>query len=419
MRLAALVLGAAAIVAAVLTPQKGDASVAVILGGDTDGYLSPCGCTFPMTGGIKRRASAIRMLSGKKKPIILENGGFVDGNSTQDEMKVRALVKALVSVGVTAINFGPSEARFGQAMAISMSNVTGGKVLSSSVSPSESSPLQETVTSRPFLIGAVSSNADGVARPLMERPVALNTAVNGVVSKAQIDGLKPIIMLQGSRDEAIELAKRFPDLALIEYRSSGDPPKSLERVGRTVIATPGEHGKSLVRLTYRNGGFEGYSVVRLTPDIADDKAVAKIYDGYLSEVGQADLLATWPRSDGPAYAGSASCAPCHKAASNIWSKSLHAHAFTTLEKEHHDKDPDCVKCHVVGLSSIKGFVSRLKTPSLANVGCESCHGPAKAHVSLPKLNRLPKVSSSDCMSCHTPLNSPRFDFPTYWAKIRH
>src|SRR4051794_23568395 len=98
---ALLLIGVAALAAAAFSPQKADSGIAVILGGDTDGYLSPCGCTSPMTGGIRRRASAIRALSGSQRPIILENGGLINGNGPQDEMKARTLAKALASVGVT------------------------------------------------------------------------------------------------------------------------------------------------------------------------------------------------------------------------------------------------------------------------------------------------------------------------------
>ncbi|HSI73617.1 MAG TPA: multiheme c-type cytochrome, partial [Fimbriimonas sp.] len=98
--------------------------------------------------------------------------------------------------------------------------------------------------------------------------------------------------------------------------------------------------------------------------------------------------------------------------------SAHAHALLTLEKEGHPRDPDCVSCHVVGLQFSTGFKSRQKTPQLANIGCESCHGAGAKHAAKPSL-KLRKLTEQACLPCHTTENSPHFDFKTYWKKIRH
>jgi hypothetical protein len=102
----------------------------------------------------------------------------------------------------------------------------------------------------------------------------------------------------------------------------------------------------------------------------------------------------------------------------VWKTSDHAHALKTLVAEAHDRDPDCVGCHVVGLDRVGGFVGAEKTPHLAHVGCESCHGPAARHVREPQ-TPMPKVGAAGCSSCHDPRNSPRFSFASYWPRIQH
>ncbi|MBC8065424.1 MAG: cytochrome c family protein, partial [Chlorobia bacterium] len=113
------------------------------------------------------------------------------------------------------------------------------------------------------------------------------------------------------------------------------------------------------------------------------------------------------------------CGKCHTESEKVWKKSKHAVALKTLEREGHDRDPDCVECHVVGLASIYGFTSRKATPGLTDVGCESCHGPGAKHSLTPKEVPMGKVGQESCMPCHKSENSPHFDFAKYWAKIAH
>ena len=52
------------------------------------------------------------------------------------------------------------------------------------------------------------------------------------------------------------------------------------------------------------------------------------------------------------------------------------------------------------------------------VGCESCHGPSLAHVRDVHV-RTPFAAFDQCVRCHDHENSPSFDGPTYWARVRH
>jgi hypothetical protein len=391
----------------------------IILSGDTQGYLSPCGCTAPMIGGIRRRGSAIRNLVAPGSTTILENGGFVTGSSRQDQMKAETIVQAMAELGVTAINMGPSDARLGRGMLLQLSQLSESRLTSLSVKAPEDLALTSSVANGPFLVGGATDAPRELAGPLSAEPVALEAAVGGLVDEARAANLKPILMLQGSKGAAVRLAKAFPSLALIQYSSGGSPALALETVGSTGLASTGEHGKFVVRLSYRDGQFSGYRAVALGPALRDDPVTSRLYATYLRRVKAEKLLEKLPRVATPSFAGSWACTPCHTAATRIWKKSLHRHALETLEKAGHDRDPDCVSCHVVGLSSTKGFRSRNFTPALADVGCESCHGPALAHVARPRAVRLSKIGSKECVGCHNPQNSPNFEFDAYWRKIVH
>jgi hypothetical protein len=92
--------------------------------------------------------------------------------------------------------------------------------------------------------------------------------------------------------------------------------------------------------------------------------------------------------------------------------------MATLEKKHQQFDNECVGCHVVGFQK-GGFQSLITTPQLANVQCESCHGPGRQHSENPGKGYGFMPTPVGCTVCHKEPNDPDFDFAVYWPKIRH
>ena len=116
--------------------------------------------------------------------------------------------------------------------------------------------------------------------------------------------------------------------------------------------------------------------------------------------------------DQPAYVGSKKCMKCHFKQHATWKKEKHAVAYETIANE--DDKQLCMPCHTTGYRAPGGFTSIDETPDLANVGCESCHGPASKHVELgeeAKKNggEVPQsvrdsISKATlaCTNCHNP-----------------
>ncbi len=90
------------------------------------------------------------------------------------------------------------------------------------------------------------------------------------------------------------------------------------------------------------------------------------------------------------YVGSKKCKACHIKEYKSWEKTKMANAMDILKPsarpdakklagldpaKDYTSDPECLPCHTVGYSKEGGFVSMEKTPKLAGVGCEMCHGP--------------------------------------------
>lgn len=133
---------------------------------------------------------------------------------------------------------------------------------------------------------------------------------------------------------------------------------------------------------------------------------------------------------GHAYIGSKKCKKCHLKQHKSWATTKMSNAYDLLKpgaraeartKAGLDPDKDytadakCLPCHTTGYGKPGGFVDMEKTPYLAGVGCEMCHGAggtyvADAHMStknktfkkadLVPLGLVDVVSKDQCVVCH-------------------
>ena len=419
MRWVALCLGLSGVLCAALTNRHAERPTMLVITGDIAGYLSPCGCTTPMTGGITRQATLIHRLSGTYDTVLLSNGAMAGGNSPQEEMKVSTLAQTFGALKAAAINLSPQDARLGLGVLQTVQNLSENKLVCGNAEPLNTMPIRATQEANGLLIGGIASHPEDLAGPLGTRPISTGDAVRKLLIGASQSAQVPVVLLDGGEAEAKGLAEQFPAIKLIVYRSNSDPPHQPITVGETVLVTPGEFGKSVVTLTFDGKAFAAYQVVPLGPSYADDAQISRFYQAYLRSVARAGFLDQTPRKPSKPLAGSAKCASCHKNSFQIWAHTKHAVGLKSLEIEGHDRDPDCVSCHVVGLNLVGGFRSRAKTPDLASVGCESCHGPAASHVANPRRIKLPKVGTQMCLDCHRADRSPGFNPLTKWKQIAH
>lgn len=387
----------------------------LIVGGGIEGYLSPCGCTEPMQGGIRRKVQAYVTLSPKNRTTRVELGPLSAGTARQDEMKIEAAVEALAAGEVTALSASYEDARFGSAMAANLSRLSKERFVSTGA-PSD---LHRSTTAHgPFLIGSWDPKSGQTAGLLGSQPLSEEEAIAGLTQEAELNGLRPLLLLEDGRQAAHRLAQAHPSLAVIVYRSKSNPPLKAELAGRTYLVTPGPQGKAVIHLAFRGGDLVSQRVVSLGPEMANHPEAQRIFLTYKKRVKEEGLLDLLPRTDGEKFAGTKRCISCHQKEGKIWTASEHGHALKTLESDGSDRDPDCVGCHVVGLDRKTGFMDRASTPHLADVGCESCHGPGAAHAAAPRKVRGP-AALKNCTSCHNPDHSPHFEKSAYWKKIAH
>lgn len=116
------------------------------------------------------------------------------------------------------------------------------------------------------------------------------------------------------------------------------------------------------------------------------------------------------------WVGANKCNGCHGDKVAEWGGTLHAHAIDALRDTNGVFQPiqfgtECIACHSVGWKQPGGFRDLTNTPHLGGVGCETCHGPANAHVNISGRQYHPVATLAPelCGGCHTDAHHPTYD----------
>jgi hypothetical protein len=373
-----------------------------------------------MSGGLARRVAVLRALAGAEGSLVVDVGPVLKEPGRQSEIKLETLCEAMAAVGPWALALGPAEAALGPGVLLSAQRLAGGALTTLAAGPTDAEVAVPFVASQTFLLGSESAAMARTAEAagLSAEP---GDPVERLLREAESRRLRAVLATDGGVDRARELARAYPGLCAIAYRSSGAPGSTLEREGGVYLVGSGDRGRFVASLEWRDGLGEAPAVrvVELGPGVADDPEARAALAQYKRRLAEERLLELVARFPGPAFAGNQKCGSCHASAGQVWKASPHARALRTLEPDGSDADPDCVGCHVVGLGAEHGFRSRASTPHLADVGCESCHGPGAAHADRPNASRMPKVGRAACTGCHDADHSPGFDFDQAWPQVAH
>ena len=117
----------------------------------------------------------------------------------------------------------------------------------------------------------------------------------------------------------------------------------------------------------------------------------------------------------PQYTGARNCTGCHDQVHNTEVLTPHAGAFTNAQfvaARRADQQFPPAPASTVGYGLPTGFVSQSKTPQLAGVQCENCHGPAGNHAANPDdFTVVPRVeiAATVCGGCHTGPMQPTYE----------
>jgi hypothetical protein len=94
-------------------PQNQKPDAAIVLSGETYGFLQPCGCSRPQRGGLERRSQFILSLKAKGWPVIGVDLGdiYPETVAVRDQglLKYKTTMNALREMGYLAVGIGKTE----------------------------------------------------------------------------------------------------------------------------------------------------------------------------------------------------------------------------------------------------------------------------------------------------------------------
>jgi Cytochrome c554 and c-prime len=401
----------------------------IVISGDTDGWIVPCGCTANQSGGLLRRGTYLNDLRKTANLIYADVGGATSGNSPYQQAKLEAILNGEKQMGIAAHNLGKSELAFGPDALRNLATKTGVTFISANTRATDGQPLALPLIILPLdgkriaLVGVVDPTY-ATNQITADDP---RSAIMSIIASHRTEFDSLIVLAYMPQNELSKLADALPEADAVVGGPTGQPIVPTMQ-GHVLLAAATSKGKFLARLQVPQADHPWTGAVdELGPTLADDPTQLENLHAYLAILGQRDFSAAQsglvpPIPTGvPAdyrIAGSTSCISCHAAESAQWQSTHHASAWTTLVNKGFQVDSYCQQCHTTGYGLPGGFESRSQSMALVSVGCESCHGPSLAHVHDPHVH-TPFDAMDQCVRCHDQENSPQFDRPTYWAEIRH
>lgn len=397
-----------------LSPQVPPDSDELVLffTGSEQGSLRPCGCSGGQLGGIEKRSAVFNRVPASRR-LVIETGDLVAGDREQDLMKFRVLFEAFGLLHYDVVHLTGQDREIASRLGVLADSQPPFPVISGAgQSPPTAFTKRVVAGGRDIAVNVTASEA---LSSVSQRPSG--PAINILILEKSIPGLLDVAGTQASGFHCIICP------------SGSDEPQVLSKPGEMpLVFSVGRFGRHIGRLGVTFAGqtdkpvlhFESIPVQAKLPD---DPALVQLYRQYQQLVSQSGLLESYPRVPLPdklAFAGTASCKPCHESEYTQWNATGHAHALAALKKVGSDRDPECAICHVIGLGYEGGFRNEEKTPHLADVGCENCHGPGSEHV-LTSGQTPPGRPRTACIQCHTPEQSGGFagHEEEYMKKIIH
>jgi Cytochrome c554 and c-prime len=444
------------------TPQA-----VLVVSGEMDGYLEPCGCTQGQLGGLIRRLEFVDGLKAQNWPCALIDLGTLikdpagaRGGFEQAKIKFGIALRAYSTLNYDAIGLSAEDLKVGIGEAFAQFlNYLGDttKIVVANVQPTAgfesriqaskiitAGPLRLGVTAviDPATIEKLTDPDKAELLPSIKRP---DEVLGKVLAQLEPKSDYQVLMVQGRPELAKRLATAYPGFDVVVATSESADPMETEPTllnnGKTMLINVGQRGKYVGAVGFFADAAQKmrFYLVRLNSRSDNPGSPMKkvMEDEYRNMLKEAGIVESFPRHDytggttGATFVGAETCKRCHPNTYQHWIATKHAHSFVSLEKDHRPNtiyDAECVSCHTTGFEYTSGYRSAAATPHLKGTQCESCHGPASKHVSAPdsldfrKPMRVTVVQADKgllCNRCHDEDNSPKFEFQAYWNQVRH
>lgn len=424
--------------------------VAIVLTGQTFGYMSPCGCSRPQKGGLERRANLLKDLRAKGWPVMAVDLGDIALTpkkfQEQDLLKYKYTMTALRDMGYSAVGLGIQD--FEQQLiqlsvaymsqkgndrpAVLASNLlgadgkgTGGfdrtsietyKVGTYTVASEDRLAGPKPLPHLP--VGVVGLLGPAVAQKLQQIDNAKDFSVEsaaqtlpGLLAALKADPQKPainVLLYAGSKDDTPDLAKKYPDFNIILCQSEdSEPPQfpTVENNGRTFVIQVGHKGQNVgVVGVFKNGnGYElKYQLIPvgeefMTPE--NDPAAAKantslqLLEEYTAKVRRDGLLAKVAAKQTPHAAQIANPAAKLSYVGSAQCQTCHPNEYTIWEKSHHSH----------AMAELEKKQREGPTNRNFDPDCVKCHTVGFGYdTGYTTAEATPQLKHVGCESCHGP-----------------
>ncbi|MEM7557616.1 MAG: hypothetical protein AAF394_00705, partial [Planctomycetota bacterium] len=84
----------------------------ILVSGDTQGWITPCGCASNQSGGLPRRGGYVEDLRQKSNILLLDVGGSATSTGEYQTLKLTSLLTGASKMNLALHNIGGSESAF-------------------------------------------------------------------------------------------------------------------------------------------------------------------------------------------------------------------------------------------------------------------------------------------------------------------
>ena len=424
-------LGLALALGPACEPAAKDPRPVLLYASDNQGVLAACGCPSNPTGGFAKRQGLIERYRRTRQHVLVVDAGNLFPYY-RHAIKETYLAKAASRGAWDAIAAGEQELDLGverlrefrktYRLPIICANVrdrAGDLVVPPHV-------VRDMAGLRIGIFAVVAEETHDWPQPKWRKTLAIEPVLDAARREvAALAGCDLVVALshQGV-DASRRLAREVPGIHVVVAGAGRTILREPEKVGETLLLSPGEAGHVLGALTMERGEqgdvrFRS-DLTTLSARIPEAAWAMDLYWQYVKE-SKDKPPPDWDQTPiPPRYEPAEACKECHEEQYAHWLSTTHAHAYASIKKAGRHEDPECLLCHTMGLGRKGGFVSMARTAGLGRVTCQACHILTADHHE-KKVRRDPAIyiSSRLCMSCHGPVQSPDFDYFVYKPKIVH
>jgi hypothetical protein len=400
----------------------------LMFSGNWSGSLGPCGCAEKMLGGLDRRSAILNAIPAPSR-LLLDTGRLIEKSGLQAQFKLETFLLGLKRLRYDAIGLTAQELAMKEALGLSSDEVP--MVIATGVT-SDAQKKFKTVPSFEKTL-----QLDGHKRRCLVLSAGPIDAIRQTLITEKFDPNKPsekcliIVLMASNSEQQLEALRQIPAIDLVVMSGPTDQPKCIkESQSHLTVVTTGHLGKYIAAIELpvdpnAHGDRINFQAIAVEEHFAKDPKIVELFDALLYRleiedlVADEDKLARHPLDEDNFFVGSDTCKRCHEVAYEKWQDVPHSHAMQTLIKVGRHVDPECVRCHSVGMEYESGYRSMAKTPEMAGVGCEMCHGPGENHIG--DTDKPFKMTFKSCVDCHDPENDPHFaeDYQKKFQKIKH